>query len=287
MIFIHGSPSEINGGFKLFDYIYDTNTQKSNIPEINSGLDAEGIGIYAFIGDSQESIDSTAPYVNGDGYIYHLTIESDYIEKPLNERGVDEISIEEWESVIRSFIKDVRFMEGYDEDTFLDVLNNLEEEWDDENKLTLDDLNKLFKTAGLKIELTEYQDQNEFDNFDDWRMAMEELYYSEEPFWQINESGGIENVLDYAINKSDNLWDVIKNIGEQFAVMNNGGIVKSYNRTFHRNVMNQLEHYNLNYAVSNNGKFAIIFDVDSISIQKVLKVKKEQNQDKKAQNKPS
>lgn len=46
MLFYNGSKEEIVGGYQLFDYTIDKETNKASISQIDNGNDASGIAIY-------------------------------------------------------------------------------------------------------------------------------------------------------------------------------------------------------------------------------------------------
>lgn len=276
MKFVHGTSVDLDGKkFELFDYVYDNDKQTSSLDNIGSGLDAEGAGIYTFVGDSEDNINNAKTYVKtkDSAYVYILNVDIEE-EDLLNNRDIEEIGFEDWLVVVEDFMDRVRKSKGFDKNKFDEIVVGLEESWDQDQRFSAEQLNTIFKTAGLKIEFDEYQDQSEFNNFYDWQDSVEELYTMSEPFSIVQEAGGAESVLEYALNKSDTLWEGLKNVWEQFAVNVNGTKVDTYNKTFHSVVMDHLSDYQLTCAVVNDGRFAVIFDVDAIEIEKKIDLNK-------------
>ena len=289
MNFVHGSKNLINLdlGFILFDYNYCLIEEEANNKFINSGLDVEGIGIYCLNGYTEENISNSISYASNDGYSYILSIDDFNEEDFLNYREPDEIPIERWIEAIESFIDDVRNQKGFNFDYFEDMLRNIESfqinsnKWSEKNKLDHNEINKILKSNGLSFVVDDELSQHSFNNFDDWIDAMRETFYMEEPFSNIFETDTIESLLEYSIDRSDNLWDTLKNVGESFATISRGNSFDCYNKTFHKRISHHLEDYKLKAGLANNDRFVVIFDVDSINIEKVIdhkleRTKKEQ-----------
>jgi hypothetical protein len=278
MEFVHGSKQNIldneDNSFKLFDYIIDHNN-KPNLDFIDNGLDAQGFGLYAFIGNNEKSIENASCYTDKDSgflYIFNVDVEESNL---MNNRDADEISIDELVEAIDNFIFNIREDKGFNKETFDNVIEHFESNFDyidfDHNDINLE----LAKRC-LLIELDEYSSKSEYGNSYEWKEQIEEQYSMSDPCSNIEEEGGSYAVAEYCINKSDNLWETIKNLGFAIAVLNSPLGTASYNKTFQKSILESLgDKYDLTAAHVNDGNFAVIFDTDKIVLEDVVDLKKE------------
>lgn len=93
-----------------------------------------------------------------------------------------------------------------------------------------------------------------------------EDYYVNEPCSHICDEGTPEQIAEYAINSSDNLWETIKHLGQTLAISYTGKGTIKHNKVFQKTVLNNLPEYNLVAAHVDNGNFAVIFDTDAIKL---------------------
>lgn len=263
MRFTHGSSQNIeNGNFELFDYIIDSNN-KSNRKEIDNGNDAQGVGLYAYIGDNEESKKDASKFTKEDsGYLYILEVDVEKDEL-LNNRQPDEIEPEVLADAIEVFMKKIRSENGYDNEKFKDILFELE---DDFNATTAIEINEKFERSGLAIRLNEYTDPIDFDGFDEWYDAVTDQYDLDDPCAYIMSEGGSLSVANYAINKAENLWDTIKYIGDMVSVELSGKGTVKLNKTFQDIFSRELKEFDIKVAFVNDESFAVIFDLDSINL---------------------
>lgn len=131
MRFITGSsacpeqPSEFK--FKLFNYLIDKRVEKIMHGDVNSGVDAQGPGIYAFGRPddepfSQSEIKGANDYSGKDGKGAVIGFDVDMMDmddeeiKFINEYPADEIPEDEWVDAINDVIIEIRRLNQYEED---------------------------------------------------------------------------------------------------------------------------------------------------------------------------
>jgi len=263
MIFVHGSKQNIvNSSFKVFDYKKDLEGNFST-PEIDNGIDQEGIGLNAWIGKSEETLKNAELYTSKDSaYIYVLKVDIEE-EDLMHLRDADELSVEELVVAIDLFIERKRDLLCFSKEKIDNVMEYYSEKMGD---FSLEDINFAFKANGVEFQLDKYNDPKNFDDFDDWRYSVDELYDISEPCSQITQEGGSEAIAEYAINSSDNLWETISKIGDTIAVEVTGKGVETYNALFQSAILDTFPDSCLVAAYSKDGGFAIIFGTNEIEV---------------------
>lgn len=263
MRFTHGSSMSIDeSDFDVFDYIIDKNG-KPNLDCIDNGNDGEGIGVYAFIGEDEKAKENASCYTSDKGaYVYVLDIDIEQ-EDLLNYRAPDEISIEQLVEVVEVFMNDLRNQKGANKIEFDRVIDSCEENFEN---MTVSEINEILKESGLNIELDEWAEPSEFDDFYDWKEQTEEQYSNNDPCDSIMREGGPEGVVEYSISKADNLWETIKYIGQSIAIQFTNHGTERYNKTFQKAVTETLRDERIVAAYVNDDNFAVIFDTDEIEL---------------------
>lgn len=281
MKFVHGSPHNIlesaEGKFKLFDHVYCPNNGPSGL--VSSGMDSYGPGIYAFPGERTvytESIKAASTHSGkGNGFVYVLNVDVDK-KSLLNKRDAWEIDSEIWIEIVDEFITLRRNDASYHEDKLnsaKDEIINLHES----TGVTPDKVKEIFSSNGFSMFDFDYLDISEYEHSSEWEDQVSEQFSLYDPCSNIFNEGGKESVVEYAMNKSDTLWDVLSNLWNSIAVSGSGTGYKSYNETFQRaatTVFHRNEICDFKVAEVNNEyqdhRFYVIFDLDSISIDKVI-----------------
>lgn len=285
MYFTTGTSNNIEeseqGCFDVFDYTIDNNN-KMSVDYIDNGNDAQGIGIYAFIGKSEEAVKGAAHYTSEDSaYIYKLRVDLEEHEL-MNFREPDEIPVEELASAIEKFADKVREQKKWSREDFDSVLNDLEFEFET-GDLDLDLLNEKLKEKGLDIKVTdkEFYAPSNFSDFYDFKSELEDFYDINEPCGFIYDHGGYKTIAQHAIDISDNLWEVIKQIGQNVSIQHSNIGTEKFNKTFQETFCDELRDYRLIASYVNNDEFAIIFDVDEIEVvEKIVLAEKNTNKNK-------
>jgi len=264
MIFVHGSKQNLeNEGFEVFNYIMGVDGKPTE-EKIDNGVDQEGVGIYAWIGDSDESFDNAKFYTSKESsfaYVLEVDIEE---EELMHLREPDELYPEDLVSAIELFIEKKRDLLGFNKEKVDNVIEYLEDSFDE---IDLEKVNFSLKSNGVNFQIDSSLDPNNFDDFDDWKMEVDENYYTNEPCSNIEDEGGAEAIAEHAINSSENLWQTLKSIGETIAVIHTGLGTESYNKTFQESILETFPESKLTVAYSEDGAFAVIFDTDAIEIK--------------------
>jgi hypothetical protein len=269
MKFTHGSSREIDGNeFDVFDYIIDNNG-KPSLECIDNGNDGEGIGVYAFIGDSDESKKGASCYTSKESAFLYI-IDVDIEESDLmNYREPDELSVEDLSDAVEDFIKEFREKNDYDKKEYDIVINNCCSNFEN---ITLLEVNNFLKNSGVKLELDEYADPNDFLNFEDWIEQVEEQYIMNDPCGHIYNEGGPESIVENAIDKADNLWETIKYIGHSVAVIMTQKGTERHNKSFQKAIINKFPDDKLVAAYVDDNNFAVIFDTDKIVLEEKINI---------------
>lgn len=268
--------------FDVFDYVIDHNGNPS-LKHIDNGNDGEGIGIYAFIGDSEEAITKAGCYTSEESafaYILDVDIEDSDL---MNYREPDEIPIEDLSNAIQSFMNKLRNQKGFDKDIFDNIVNSIGEDFSNYN---YEEINEILKENDLSLEIDEYACPSEFEDFFDWEQQMQEQYEMNDPCSNVMEEGGPEAVAEYAVSKANNLWETIKYIGQNIAIHHTQKGTERYNKTFQQAIVTELSDYNLVASYVNNDKFAVIFNTDEIDIIEKIDLNQKLKQEKKSKLKP-
>jgi len=277
---IHGSASnlkEVNGGFKHFNYNIDNMDNKPDNKHINNGNDAKGPGMYNFDGGRyQESLINAATYTgDGDGYIHISTLDIEESEL-LNNRDINYIDKEDWIECIELFMDKMRFnnnfvISEYDENC--EKIRGLMENGQD---VSFQKIEGVLEQYSLSID-SEYHCTSLFGgDYQDWKDAVDEVFYMEEPCSHVADEGGVESIVDYAISSSDNQWELLVSIWANIATISGGIYTETYNETFYESVMESLgEKYNVTAALVGEpgvDSFFVVFDPSSelFNIEKVI-----------------
>jgi hypothetical protein len=282
MKFTHGSSKNIDqNDFNVFDYIIDNNGNCS-LDCIDNGNDGEGIGIYAFIGDDKDAIKNASCYTGDESaFVYTLDVnieESDL----LNYRDADEIPIEELAEAIDIFISNFRIEKKYNKNVFDSVVNSFENDFDG---LKINTVNSELFKQGFDLELDEWAEPCEFDDFHAWIEQVNEQFDMNDPCFKIKEEGGSEAVAEYAIDQSTNLWETIKNIGHVIAVHHTQDGTERYNKMYQQAILNTLPEYNIAVSYVDSDNFAVIFDTDAITLDQKIDLTDEEDKKKKPKRK--
>jgi hypothetical protein len=277
--FIHGStatPDNIDDfSLKLFDYKNDRNNDPDN-EWVNNGADAFGPGIYAFSVTPGEGVcDADLGIVehygrgkNGQGSTmgFHLKDE----ELPLaNEQAPDAIPVHEWIAVVNDFMTRLRADIGYDPDLAEALAYRLKSQWDDDlEPPTQEDLSRLGMLLG-GVALHEI-DPEDYDDPEQWCETIIELRDVYDPAAYIDERGGAEELVDQAIESSENLWDVVKHVYIDVATVSARGGMASFNDTFQKAVFSQVSDTDLiSVAQVDDDNFYVIFNTPNIELDMI------------------
>lgn len=274
-LFAHGSTATPDNleDFKLqmFDYQADQNDRTKNTQKaINNGLDSHGPGIYSFYstpeageGFPQELINNAEGYANndnGDGTVVCFSLKEDVT--PANEYPADMIPEHEWEGVVESMIKYRREAVGVDHDEASELLSTLVSDWSDSGvHPSNQELEKLAALSGVPFdELPDLTDPYDFES------ELSEAMELNDPASKIFDEGGPAGVVQYAMDRSDNLWDVCKELYFLTAVEHTGKGTLSFNKSFENAVKANVEDMSLlRFALVDEGKFAVVFDTEQPS----------------------
>lgn len=270
MYFSHGSSKNIKNTeyneLDVFDYIID-NKGKISRPEIDNGNDGEGIGINAFIGDSNEAIDSAVLYTSeNSSYVYILEVDIDEDEL-MNNRSPDDVPVDDLVLGIEAVLKEIRHINNCSKEKFDDLINSFEDNFEN---ITLDRVNENLQKENLDLELDEYSDPSDYDDFHEWKEKTEESYNLQEYCSRIIDEGGSYEIARNAIDSSNNLWETIRNIGDNISIYYSNKGTEKYNKTYQRMMCRTLSDHRLIASYVDNDNFAVIFDVDEIKIKKVI-----------------
>jgi hypothetical protein len=283
MIFAHGSKNNIvetsKSGLQLFDYVLK-NDGTCSIPEIEEGNDGEGPGIYAFFDketDYSKIIDGACHYVGNNDqeqlvYKFQIDVEDDEL---INNRSQYDIPAEQWVETVEYFIEKMRANKRASFEEFEKISNELVERFGNGENPTLEFVNNRMSEGGVEIEFVE-SDPDNFDDAYEFGESLSEEYALLEPCSYIIDNGGAEEIVNHAIESSNNQWEVIKSIWNTIAVHQSNEGLETYNETFQDAVLTVLEEYNLAVALVDNDNFAVIFDSTLINIDSVLDMKNEE-----------
>lgn len=284
MKLLHGSSNDVEGDFKLFDYVIK-NDGNSTEAFIDNGNDACGPGIYTLPGDSDnyvESLKSVACFTGeGDeGYIYVINIDVDD-DMLMNNREANEIDSETWASVIERFIEKRHESVGYNAEKASDILNNLDiaGQLDDRGEVNIDAMNAALKgLSNFPINNIDPQDYSAGDGYQLVEDILDDYKTSNDPCFNIEHEGGPNAIADYAIDSASNLWETLCNIWNCCAINNVENGVESLNRTFQNSVFEVIkDEFNLTATQKEPNGIVVVFDTSEIEIEKVIKLNAEVN----------
>jgi hypothetical protein len=264
----HGTSKIIeNNEFELFDYIVDKNNNINN-DKINNGVDGEGAGIYAMIGNSNESINDAKLYSGqeNEGYIYLLSIDIEESDL-MHNREPNEIPEEDWIEGIEEFISELHRLHNYSFEKFERIITQSED-------LTIAQINSSLKKENLNVTLPSYLNPSEM-NFDSFTEEALEFYSIEDPCSYILEEG-INNIVENSIDKSDHLQETLYNIWQSCAITQSQNGIETYNKTFQESILKTLgRNHDLTASYVDNDNFAVIFDTSKIKVENIIDFKKE------------
>lgn len=289
--FIHGStavPEKPEAfAFEFFNYTYDGNTKTADNPFIGSGLDAEGPGIYCFGADHQgrfspaqvEGANCYANPLNGSviGFEVSMIDENGEPVTPANESSADTIEPEMWYEVIERLITKIHLTERFYPEFIDDAIDDLAEQWERHLGGTQGsddpDLLQAVKTlegyVNNDFSVSECS-PSDYDDLDKWKEEVKDTIALHDPASHIYDEGGVIAVVDYNMNRADNLWDVVKYLHDRCAVVKTGKGDRCYNRDFYQAVKDTLPDMTLvRCAAVNQGQFYVVFDVDAITVNSI------------------
>lgn len=283
MKIVHGSKNDIlksnEGKFTLFDYSKNNTTNELSNEHLGNGIDAEGPGIYSFNVDHlgyAESLKRASCYVGKSDesqflYVLNIPIEKDDL---MNNRDADEISEDEWYSVIDEFTSQIRKQKNMSVEVLDKKIEDVIEQMEEGVTPSVEELENIFVDYdGFDFD---YLKPEDFDGAYDWGNAVRTQYDEiVDPCAYITDEG-VENIYTYAINGADNLWDVVKSIWNSCAVDTRSYDISTYNKTFQEVMLNILgDDYDLTAAAANEDQFVVIFDTNKIKIDKVINLSNE------------
>jgi hypothetical protein len=283
MKFAHGSSQNIldenneTNSFELFDYVLDKKG-KISINEINNGVDGEGAGIYAMIGDSNEAINNAKNYSGDeehDGYVYILNLNIEEHDL-MNNREADEIPVDDWVDALECYVSNIQRIKYTPKDRYEQTLNVFLHKIENGEDVTIEDINLKLKKDLIEITLDEYCEPNEFDEPYEWLEVAMENYSNFDPCSYIEAEGGSRSIVENAIENSDNLQETLYNIWKTVAIRYSQDGIETYNKTFQESIIDTLHReHDLTAGHVNDGNFAVIFDVSEITVDRVIDIKKE------------
>ncbi len=277
----HGSPEKFDK-LKYFNLSYDQNTKvginlDSGEP-INlsgSGLDQNGIGAYFLEGIlPKESMAFSTK--SGYSYIYSLDV-----DEFSNEASPDLIEAKDWVKIIEGTVGKIQKLEGFD----LDKVDELADKYIlFHTDIHSENLSEKLEDLGLDVDDGIPSDDDEFC---DWiQEKKQELLDLHDPCANVYEHfgcygiGDIESSINNLINKSDSLWDLKSTIEASFTY-SDGTKYTSYNRFFYESFKETIGHHPSLVAakieISEGTNHIVCFDLDSLTLEKVIDISKYQN----------
>lgn len=268
MKLVHASSNKFDK-FDVFDYKkFHDNTFSNSF--INNGNDSSGCGNYFLEYKGDETVNDVSFFGN---IIYFVDL--DINEDELLHNHSTELYYE-YESAINDaiehFMSLVRNENSFSFENFEKfisfVKNNI---FDSENTIDPIQLNSMLKNDFmLNFEIDEYSNPADFDSFYDWEVCIKEKFDQEEPFSFINDEGGVECVMQYALDSSDNMGEFIKNLYFQFGVDKRNGRYqyRSYNKTFTQAINKFLPDF-VAYK-STNSEILVVINQSKLKIESVF-----------------
>lgn len=270
---VHGSPiniSETEDGFKMLDYKFNRLDENCKAPE---GNDMFGPGIYTFVAEGslkKEAVDGAIGYAGKSGFVHFCSVDIDE-DRLLNNREPDEISEEQWVEIINEYIANKQRISGHDENKLREILYEFE---DDINSQTfdIDRFNeRVSEIENFDLDMDDYED---YDNSDEWMEAILCDYEMCDPASHVYDEGGPLAIAQYAMRKSETLWDVITHVASSAAYKSDGTKGFTDNNLFWEsfNAVMKKEGDYVGALVFDN-KFFVCFDTRELSLDKVVQVK--------------
>lgn len=270
----HGSPKNISkeGGFEILDYEFDSYNDNNPVP---SGADTYGPGIYTYVVDNglKDAVSGATGYAGNGGYIHFLSVDVEE-DQLLNNRDSDEIDEDQWLAIMNTYIDEKRKRLGHFPDELRTVLSDHAEEFL-RGELDADSFNEQIDESTIKNFDLDIGDHDDHDDLDEWMDAVMSDYEMLDPCSNIDDMGGIHNIYRHAIQSSDSLWEVIHDISNKIAYYSGGGKGFNDNGSFKKaffDVMGNEEEYK--GAVVCEGRYFVAFDVDALSIDKIVQYKR-------------
>ncbi|MEG3764964.1 hypothetical protein [Alteromonas sp. 14N.309.X.WAT.G.H12] len=242
-------------GFKLFNYRLDPN-KPQEISHINNGYDSYGPGVYAFpmTEVSLDLYNKIKGYCGheGEGSVigFSLDTEDAYTEQrlhPANEIPLENVDVSDWVNAVGAFWDALSKEQGVDESELENDIEAIYSLW--EGAVSQDDIDHQFAALREKypsLDLCEGIPSN-FEDADHWRDEVISMTQASVPLSHLREEFGFpEGVVDYAMSKSDNVWEMMVQIYFSIAVNNTGLGMESWNGLFHEVMIRELSEESVN-----------------------------------------
>ncbi len=285
-LFTHGSPNKIDE-FQLFNGRISRDKKSvvafdNDVVFSNNSNDVYGSGIYAYYGANTEQASLHASHEENPGYVYVLKVEHNGF---IDDLESDYIDTESWLEIINNVISRVYEINGYDEERISSAIYNFASEWEESGEApsegeAFDELNEV---------LPDFLDDvspDEYDDPDYWKYTAEEhvnnfidpcnLVYDEFATCKSREHFVLE-----AMRRSNNMWQMIRNMSETIAVIGTDGNVDFYSKVFHEEVCKYEQNPgDLSVARAHpDENFGVIFNTDAIEIRNVIDLSKVKEKD--------
>ncbi|TVN08326.1 hypothetical protein FPV63_04590 [Vibrio cholerae] len=285
-LFTHGSPNKIDE-FKLFNGRIRRDKKMvvaldEDVVFSNNSNDIYGSGIYAYYGVNTEQASLHASHEENPGYVYVLKVEHNGF---IDDLESDYIDTESWLEIINNVISRVYEINGYDEERISSAIYNFASEWEENGAApsegeAFDELNTV---------LPDFLDDvspDEYDDPDYWKYTAEEhvnnfidpcnLVYEEFATCKSREHFVLETM-----RRSNNMWQMIRNMSETIAVIGTDGNVDFYSKVFHEEVCKYEQNPgDLSVARAHpDENFGVIFNTDAIEIRNVIDLSKVKEKD--------
>lgn len=285
-LFTHGSPNKIDE-FQLFNGRIRRDKKMvvaldEDVVFSNNSNDIYGSGIYAYYGVNTEQASLHASHEENPGYVYVLKVEHNGF---IDDLESDYIDTESWLEIINNVISRVYEINGYDEERISSAIYNFASEWEESGEApsegeAFDELNAV---------LPDFLDDvspDEYDDPDYWKYTAEEhvnnfidpcnLVYEEFATCKSREHFVLETM-----RRSNNMWQMIRNMSETIAVIGTDGNVDFYSKVFHEEVCKyEQSPGDLSVARAHpDENFGVIFNTDAIEIRNVIDLSKVKEKD--------
>jgi len=283
-------PSEFE--FKLFNYTYDSRREVADHPNVNSGLDASGPGIYAYgVDDSltlpENSLETAKKHSgkNGNGSVFGFSVNmtsSDGSKIPLaNEQEPDAISLPEWIKVINAMQEKIRKAHNYDPSSARLTAQEIANSWKEGGDIPLDSqIKKLNETLGGESNKYELR-TDKHNNPDLWLKQVRDAITSADPASFITEDFGVNELASMQIDYSEDLWETLTNVWSVCAVERRAHRQISYNELFKDAIRENIEKPELLTAANvNDGLFYVVLGLERTSIDYALTYKYDIDEEK-------
>ncbi|WP_025562850.1 hypothetical protein [Psychromonas sp. SP041] len=266
MQFVHGSKQKLTK-FQLFDHTKNNNVLSNEF--VDNGIDARGPGVYCFSMDDPNTrsaaIEAAQRYSGPDGYLYFFSVDAEE-EDLLNNIDVEEMSERNWEIAVENVVDSIR---GQDWETNFDQLTqSIKTRLEDGEEIEASEVVNLFSAYDIRADDCDPTDLDP----DDWEQEMQDIKLVEDPASRIFENGGPSGIIEYARNKSDHGWQFLMAVWEGSSVSYTNGGIETLNNTFFHAVSRIFKEETPVGAYIEEDDFYVMFDVDAISIDKVIEL---------------